>query len=146
MNIDRLKIQILRFKSSVMRTSRHTYLAVLIETRISDVYLTLRKIAIWLSKNCQKLDIFSKKIAKNFHFFLKNCHWQFFWSPLSLWVLYCTKSCSRSPPMESGHLTHTSRTAFRPTAITSDEFLSAIKLLAIVCGKHDRWLTLSMPN
>ena len=33
--------------------------------------LTLRKIAIWLSKNCQKLDFFSKKIAKNFHFFPK---------------------------------------------------------------------------
>jgi len=33
--------------------------------------LTLRKIAIWLSKNCQKLDTFFKKIAKNFHFFQK---------------------------------------------------------------------------
>ena len=31
-------------------------------------YLTLRKIAIWLSKNCQKLDIFFKKIDKNCHF------------------------------------------------------------------------------
>ena len=41
--------------------------------------LTLLKIAIWLSKNCQKLDIFWKKIAKNFHFFKKNCQWQFFW-------------------------------------------------------------------
>ena len=30
--------------------------------------LTLRKIAIWLSKNCQKLDIFSQKNAKIFHF------------------------------------------------------------------------------
>ena len=35
--------------------------------------LTIRKIFIWLSKNCQKLDIFSKKIAKNFHFSSKNC-------------------------------------------------------------------------
>ena len=34
-------------------------------------HLTLRKIAIWLSKNCQKLDIFFKKIAKNVHFFSK---------------------------------------------------------------------------
>ena len=34
--------------------------------------LSLRKIiAIWMSKNYQKLDIFSKKIAKNFHFFSK---------------------------------------------------------------------------
>ena len=45
--------------------------------------LTLRKIAIWLSKNCQKLDIFFKKIVKNCHFlsiFLKKCQdiWQFF--------------------------------------------------------------------
>ena len=29
--------------------------------------LSLRKIAIWLSKNCQKLDIFFKKIDKNCH-------------------------------------------------------------------------------
>ena len=41
--------------------------------------LTLRKIAIWMSKNCQKLDIFFKKIYKNFHFFQQNCQWQFFW-------------------------------------------------------------------
>ena len=34
-------------------------------------HLTLRKIAIWLSTNFQKLDIFSKKIAKNFLFFQK---------------------------------------------------------------------------
>ena len=27
-------------------------------------HLTLRKIAIWLSKNCQKLDIFSKQLPK----------------------------------------------------------------------------------
>ena len=47
------------------------------QIRHQDLELTLRKIAIWLSKNCQKLDIFSKKIAKNFHFFQKNCHfWQ----------------------------------------------------------------------
>ena len=49
--------------------------------------LTLRKIAIWLSKNCQKLDIFSKKISKNLIFFKKlplaiflkkmSCFWQF---------------------------------------------------------------------
>ena len=30
-----------------------------------------QKIAIWLSKNCQKLDIFFKKIARNFLFFSK---------------------------------------------------------------------------
>ena len=29
--------------------------------------LTLRKIAIWMSKIAKKLDILSKKIAKNFH-------------------------------------------------------------------------------
>ena len=33
--------------------------------------LTLRIIAIWLSKNCQKLDIFFKKIDKIFIFFNK---------------------------------------------------------------------------
>ena len=33
--------------------------------------LTLWKIAIWLSKNCQKLDIFFKKIDKKCHFFNK---------------------------------------------------------------------------
>ena len=37
--------------------------------------LTLRKSAIWLSKNCQKLDI--KKMPKIVIFFKKNCHWQF---------------------------------------------------------------------
>ena len=31
-----------------------------------SLHLTLRKIGIRLSKNCQKLDIFFKKIAKNF--------------------------------------------------------------------------------
>ena len=31
--------------------------------------LTFQKIAIWLSKNCPKLDIFSKNIAKNFLLF-----------------------------------------------------------------------------
>ena len=40
--------------------------------------LTFRKIAIRMSKNCQKLDMFFKKIAKSFHFFQKNCQWQFF--------------------------------------------------------------------
>ena len=34
--------------------------------------LTLRKIAIWMSKNWPKLDIFFKRIDKNFHFFQKN--------------------------------------------------------------------------
>ena len=34
------------------------------------LYLTLRKIAIWLSKNCQKLDIQKKKLPKIFIFFL----------------------------------------------------------------------------
>ena len=33
--------------------------------------LTLRKIAIWLSKKCQKFQKNFKKIAKNFHFFRK---------------------------------------------------------------------------
>ena len=33
------------------------------------LYLTLGKIAIWLSKNCQKLEIFFKKIDKNCLFF-----------------------------------------------------------------------------
>ena len=35
------------------------------------IHLTLRKIANWMSKNCQKLDIFFKKIDKNCHFFNK---------------------------------------------------------------------------
>ena len=52
--------------------------------------LTLRKIAIWLSKNCQKPDIFSKKIAQNFHFFQKNCHWLFFkWKMLAIFLKKC---------------------------------------------------------
>ena len=42
--------------------------------------LTLRKIAIWLSINCPKLDIFSK----NFHFFQKNWQWQFFWKNMKI--------------------------------------------------------------
>ena len=33
--------------------------------------LTLRKIAIWMSKNCQKLDIFSKKFIRIVIFFNK---------------------------------------------------------------------------
>ena len=38
--------------------------------------LTYRKIANWMSKNCQKLDIFFKKIDKNCHFFQQNCQCQ----------------------------------------------------------------------
>ena len=45
---------------------------------LSPVHLTLWKIAIWMSKNCQKLDIFFKKIAKNFHFFKKIAIGNFF--------------------------------------------------------------------
>ena len=37
--------------------------------QVNTPYLSLRKIAIWLSKNCQKLDTFSQKIAINFLFF-----------------------------------------------------------------------------
>ena len=40
--------------------------------------LILRKIAKWMSKNCQKLDIFSKKLAK-IVIFQQNCQWQFCW-------------------------------------------------------------------
>ena len=39
---------------------------------VRDGDVTLRKIAICLSKNCQKLDIFFKKIVKIFIFFEKN--------------------------------------------------------------------------
>ena len=41
--------------------------------------LTLRKIAIWLSKNCQKLRHLKKKLPKIVFFFQKNCQWQFSW-------------------------------------------------------------------
>ena len=49
-----------------------------------DPNLTLRKIAIWMSVNCQKLDIFFKKIAneknENFwHFFFKVKFLAIFW-------------------------------------------------------------------
>ena len=43
----------------------------------SCLHLTLRKIAIWMSKNCQKLYFFF--IDKNCHFFQQNCQWQFCW-------------------------------------------------------------------
>ena len=58
---------------------------------ILAVHLTLRKIAIWMSKNCQKLDIclkklpkiviIFKKIANNCHFFGKKkpSFFQIFW-------------------------------------------------------------------
>ena len=45
----------------------------------TSIQLTLRKIAIWLSKNWQKLDIFFKKIAKNCHFFPKKLSMAIFW-------------------------------------------------------------------
>ena len=51
-------------------------------------------IAIWLSKNWQKLDIFSQKIAKNFHFFQKNCHWQFFWTKWQFLSIFLKKMSS----------------------------------------------------
>jgi len=40
--------------------------------------LTLRKIAIWLSKSCQGLD----------HFFQKNCQWQLFWKNENFWQFF----------------------------------------------------------
>ena len=64
---------------------------------LSSGNLTLWKIAIWLSKNCQKLDIFSKKFARNFHFFQKNGNffflkeenfWQFFWKNENFWLFF----------------------------------------------------------
>ena len=59
--------------------------------------LTLRKIAIWLSKNWQKLDIFSQKIDKNFHFFQKNCHWQFFWKKWQFLAIFFEKNVKFLP-------------------------------------------------
>ena len=50
--------------------------------------LTLRKIANWMSKNCQKLVIFFKKIDKNCHFFQQNCHWQFCWKNVKFLAIY----------------------------------------------------------
>ena len=55
--------------------------------------LTLRKIAIWLSKNCQRLDIFSKKLTKFVIFVNKifvnlfekmSSFWQFFDSQMAI--------------------------------------------------------------
>ena len=40
-------------------------------------YLTLRKNAIWLSKNCRKLDLFFQKNCQKLSFFQQNCQWQF---------------------------------------------------------------------
>ena len=53
--------------------------------------LTLRKIAIWLSKNCQKLDIFSKKIARNFHFFQKIANSNFVEKNENFWQFFAEK-------------------------------------------------------
>ena len=57
------------------------------------VNLTLRKIAIWLSKNCPKLDIFQKKIAKNFHFFKKIAIGNFFWKKMKIFGFFFLKKC-----------------------------------------------------
>ena len=45
----------------------------------SDWYLTLRKIAIWLSKKLPKTWHFFQKNCQKFSYFKKNCHWQFCW-------------------------------------------------------------------
>ena len=39
--------------------------------------LTLRNITIWMSKYCQKLEVFFKKLKKIVIFFQQNCQWQF---------------------------------------------------------------------
>ena len=53
-----------------------------------DLELTLRKIAIWLSKNCPKRAIFSKKLPK-LSFFSKNCQkLSFFSTKLPLAILF----------------------------------------------------------
>ena len=65
--------------------------------------LTLRKTAIWMSKNCQKLEIFFKKIDKNCHFFNKIAignfieinnnfihFWQFFWKKFHVFGNFLT--------------------------------------------------------
>ena len=55
--------------------------------------LTLRKIAIWMSKNCQKFDIFFKKNWQKFSFFQKNCQWQFFGQKMTIFVNFFWKKC-----------------------------------------------------
>ena len=60
------------------------------------------KLPNWMSKNCQKLDIFFKKIDKNCHFFQQNCHWD---KSLSFqdkcshpwWAKMCRKYILKSP-------------------------------------------------
>jgi len=44
---------------------------------LQSTHLNIRKIAIGMSKTCQKLTIFFKKIAKIFFFFQNNYQWQF---------------------------------------------------------------------
>ena len=58
-------------------------------------HLTLQKIAIWLSKKCQKLDIFFQKIAKNFLFFFKKiANGNFFWKKWKFLAIFLEKMSS----------------------------------------------------
>jgi len=63
--------------------------------------LTLWKIAIWMSKNCSKLDNFSKKLPKIFIFSKKlpfwkmSCFWQFFDIQMSIFWRVRSWSCEQ---------------------------------------------------
>jgi len=47
-------------------------------------YLTFRKIAIWMSNNCQKLHFFQKNWQKLSLFFLNDNFWQFFYIEMAI--------------------------------------------------------------
>ena len=87
-----IKIKILTSVRSKRYLSEIVTRVFQVESR--DLHLTLRKIAIWLSKNCLKKSHFFKKIAKNFRFFQKNCQWQFFWKKWKFLAIFFEKMSS----------------------------------------------------
>ena len=59
---------------------------------ILTVDLTLRKIAIWMSKNYKKFTFFQKNWQKLSFFFQQNCQWQFCWKKKTIFVNFFEKN------------------------------------------------------
>ena len=59
---------------------------------VGSVYLTLRKIAIWMSKMAKNLTFSPKKNWQKLSYFPKNCHRQFFWKNWKFFAIFFWKN------------------------------------------------------